>query len=200
MIAPNGKRQKQSEPETLYDSGAALVCFGGQHVALPVGAFLQASEAGEAALVEEVLAGLSGCKRVADLYSGCGTFSFPLAGQGAFVTSFEGDSTMITALNDVAHDAVKGQVRDLFNNPLSAKELNAFDGLVINPPRNGALPQMQQIAKSQVSRVVMVSCDPATFKRDACCLLDEGYTLERIVPVDQFTWSRHLEVVGVFSR
>jgi 23S rRNA (uracil1939-C5)-methyltransferase len=148
---------------------------------------------------------LKGCDTIADLYSGCGTYSFPLIRQSQRVSAYEGASEMAAAMNDacVAGDLderIETTVRDLFADPLSAGELNHFDGIVINPPRNGALPQVQAISQSGVGKVVMVSCDPATFKRDAKALLDGGYTLTLAVPIDQFYWSRHLELVAVFER
>ncbi len=97
-------------------------------------------------------------------------------------------------------ERIETTVRDLFADPLSAEELSHFDGIVINPPRNGALPQVKAIAESGVRKVVMVSCDPATFKRDAKVLLEAGYALTLAVPIDQFYWSRHLELVAVFER
>ncbi|MCB1639402.1 MAG: class I SAM-dependent RNA methyltransferase, partial [Thiothrix sp.] len=195
----------EAQPLCLYDTGGAIITFGGVAVALPAGAFMQASAAGEQAITRVVLKHLQGCARVADLYAGCGTYSFPLSQQSQQVSAYEGAQVMVTAMQQACgreglRERVQARLRDLYTHPLTAQELNAYDGLVINPPRNGALPQVQQIAHSTVGRVVMVSCDPATFKRDARCLLESGYRLIHMVPIDQFTFSRHLELVAVFER
>jgi 23S rRNA (uracil1939-C5)-methyltransferase len=192
-------------PHILHDTEQACVMFADVSVALPVGAFLQASHAGEAALVEKILQGLHGCTHVADLYAGCGTYSFPLARNGMRVAAFEGSQEMIAAAHNaaLAHGLdtyLSATVRDLFTHPLHASELVSYDSIVINPPRNGALPQVQEIAKSAVPTVVYVSCNPATFARDAGHLLAHGYRMTHITGIDQFTWSRHLELVAVFAR
>jgi 23S rRNA (uracil1939-C5)-methyltransferase len=178
--------------------------FGGVAVELPAGAFLQPSAGGEAALVEAVTAALAGCQSVADLYAGCGTFSFPLA-QTARVHAVEGEGEAIGVLAAAARRAgldqrVSAEARDLAQDPLTAEELARFDGVVFDPPRAGARSQAERLAASQVGHVVAVSCDPATFARDARILVDGGYRLESVSPVDQFIWSPHLELVAVFRR
>jgi 23S rRNA (uracil1939-C5)-methyltransferase len=192
------------DPICLYDSGKATVHFAGIDVALPSGAFLQATQEGQEAITSLVTKHLQGRQYIADLYSGCGTYSFALIQQATRVAAYEGAAEMAAAMNDacVRHnldDRMSTTVRDLFTDPLSKKELFHFDGVVINPPRNGALPQIKKISESRVKTVVMVSCNPATFKRDAKQLLGSGYTLTSITPIDQFYWSRHLELVAVFQ-
>lgn len=193
------------DPVCLYDVGNATISFAGIDVALPSGAFLQATHEGQMAITHLVTEHLKGCRTIADLYSGCGTYSFPLIQQSQRVSAYEGAAEMAAAMNDACvanglDDKIETTVRDLFDHPLTAEELNVFDGVVINPPRNGALPQVKAIGQSTVPIVVMVSCDASTFKRDAKQLIESGYTLTLAVPIDQFYWSRHIELVAVFKR
>ena len=187
-------------PEPIAHRRPVAVRFAGLPVTPPPGAFLQASAEGEAALVAAVLANIGEPKRVADLFAGLGTFAVPLA-QRAAVHAVEGDAPALAALNKAAGALrLTTERRDLFENPLTAKELARFDAVVFDPPRAGAAAQAQALAGSKVPRVVAVSCNPATFARDARTLVDGGYVLSRVYPVDQFLWSAHVEVVGVFSR
>ncbi len=183
----------------------AVVTFGEYEVKLPSGAFLQATEAGQIAITELVAQYLQHCDKVADLYSGCGTYSFPMVESVQYISAFEGAGDMVAAMhNAITHYNLEGRmsvsVRDLYKTPLGSKALSHFDGVVINPPRNGALPQIKQIAKSKIEHVVMVSCNPATFKRDAEWLLDYDYKLVEATAIDQFYWNHHLEVVALFVR
>jgi 23S rRNA (uracil1939-C5)-methyltransferase len=189
----------------LYDTGKATINFAGIDVELPAGAFLQATKAGQDAITELVVHHLQGCQYIADLYSGCGTYSFALIKQAKRVAAYEGGAEMSAAMNNACvraglDERMTTTVRDLFASPLTKKELFHFDGLVINPPRNGALPQVINIAKSNVKKIVMVSCNPDTFKRDAKELLNAGYKLTSITPIDQFYWSNHLELVASFIK
>ncbi|MDQ2105153.1 class I SAM-dependent RNA methyltransferase [Azospirillum isscasi] len=187
-------------PEPIAHRRPVAVSFDGLPVTPPPGAFLQASAEGEAALVAAVLANVGEPKRVADLFAGLGTFAVPLARRAA-VHAVEGDAPALAALNKAAGALrLTTERRDLFENPLTAKELARFDAVVFDPPRAGAAAQAQALAGSKVPRVVAVSCNPATFARDARTLADGGYMLSRVYPVDQFLWSAHVEVVGVFSR
>lgn len=194
----------QEETQRLYGS-EVLLRLGAVEVELPDGAFLQASAVGEAALVQAVCSHLAGCRRVADLYAGCGTYSFPLLQAGSAVHAYEGGEAMTVAMENTsrAHalePCFTVMRRDLFRRPLTASELRHFDGVVINPPRNGALPQTKEIAASGIHKLSMVSCNPASFERDAQPLLAAGFRLERLLPVDQFFWSNHLELVANFTR
>jgi 23S rRNA (uracil1939-C5)-methyltransferase len=180
------------------------VAFGGVPVDLPPGAFLQPTPSGEAALVAAVIGALGDCAQVADLYAGCGTFTFPLA-RTARVHAAEGDGEAVGALVGAARRAglavrVTAARRDLARDPLTVGELADFDGLVFDPPRAGAKAQAEMLARSKVKTVVAVSCDPATFARDAHILVDGGYRLLSVTPIDQFIWSPHLELVAVFRR
>nr|WP_114861511.1 methyltransferase [Azospirillum brasilense] len=191
---------ERGTPEPIAHRRPLAVSFAGLPVTPPPGAFLQASAEGEAALVAAVLANIGEPKRVADLFAGLGTFAVPLA-QRAAVHAVEGDAPALAALNKAAGALrLTTERRDLFENPLTAKELARFDAVVFDPPRAGAAAQAQALAGSKVPRVVAVSCNPATFARDARTLVDGGYVLSRVYPVDQFLWSAHVEVVGVFSR
>lgn len=183
---------------------APAIRFGGSRVLTPPGAFLQATAEGEAALVRLVIEGVAGAGRVADLFAGCGTFSLPLA-ERAEVLAVEGDADLTGALQAGWRGAeglkrVEVETRDLFRRPLLAAELDRFDAAVFDPPRAGAEAQAREIAKSAVPRVVGVSCDPATFARDAAILIAGGYRVATVTPVDQFRWSGHVELVGVFER
>jgi len=178
--------------------------FGGYEVALPPGAFLQASREGQKLLTDAVLAGVGDAKRVVDLFSGIGTYSFPLS-KSAVTHAVEHDLPMVQSFKKniktlALAERLSVEERDLFRSPLMVKELERFDAAVINPPRIGAREQTKQIAASHLSRVVMVSCNPATFARDAKALREAGFTLASAQAVDQFVYSPHLEIVAVFTR
>lgn len=195
----------ENEPPHTLKAGEAVISMGGAEVALPSGSFLQATQASQQALVECVLQHCAGRKAVADIYCGSGTFSLPLAAAGHVVQAYEGSAEAVTALYNATRrrgweNSLGSEVRDLYTNPLTAAELGGFDAVVINPPRNGALPQCRELAKSNVQKVIMVSCNPATFLRDAQALAEGGFSLASLLPVDQFTWSHHLELVGIFER
>lgn len=188
--------------EAVANRADPAIRMGGVPVTLPPAAFLQATADGEAALVAAVRAIAGKSKRVADLFSGCGTFSFPLA-EKARVTAVDGTGSAIRALEAAARRAgvnIATQHRDLFRKPLSADELNGFDAVVIDPPRAGAEAQMGQLALSRVPIIAAVSCNPATFARDAHMLVRGGYKLRRLWPVAQFRWSTHVEIVAEFRR
>ena len=197
-------RADRSFPDPVAIRRPARIAFADVAVDLPPGAFLQPTAPGEAALVVAVTQALAGCRRLADLYAGCGTFTFPLA-RRARVHAVEGDADAIGALAAAARRGSPGQAittehRDLASDPLTEEELARFDGVVFDPPRAGAKAQAERLARSTVSKVVAVSCDPATFARDARILVDGGYALHEATPVDQFIWSPHVEVVALFAR
>lgn len=188
--------------ETLVVPADPVLHMGGVAVTLPPAAFLQATADGEAALVAAVRAITGKAKRVADLFAGCGTFSLPLA-TSARVTAADGTSAAIRALETAARRSgspITILHRDLFRKPLSVDELNGFDAVVIDPPRAGAQAQMANLALSRVPVVAAVSCNPATFARDAQALVKGGYSLGRLWPVAQFRWSTHVELVAEFRR
>nr|WP_069306561.1 class I SAM-dependent RNA methyltransferase [Methylobrevis pamukkalensis] len=190
--------------EVMMERIAPTVRFGTVDVTPPPGGFLQAAEAGEAALAALVVAAVGKANEVADLFAGAGTFAFRLA-ETAKVHAVEGDAPALAALDKGLRFA-KGlrrlttQRRDLFRRPVTAKELARFDAVVFDPPRAGASAQAAELAASKVPVIVAVSCNPATLARDARLLVDGGYRLERVTPVDQFLWSAHVEAVAVFRR
>ncbi len=178
--------------------------FGTALAAPPPGGFLQAAAEGEAALADFAITALKGAKKAADLFAGSGALSFPLA-RFASVAAFESEEAAVAAGDAAARraqglKAVSFTRRDLFRRPLTPKELQVFDALVVDPPRAGAQAQSEQIARSKVPRVVMATCNPASFARDARILLDGGYKLEKVQPVDQFRWSAHVEAAALFRR
>ena len=181
----------------------ALVRFGTVNVAPPPGAFLQASKAGETAIVHAVVTELDSVRRVADLFAGCGSLSFPMA-ETARVHAVDADEDLLKALDAAARSAggsgITVECRDLFSRPLEPSELNAFDAVVFDPPRAGARAQAERLAASRVPLAIAVSCEPATFARDARILVDGGYALESVTPIDQFLWSAAVELVAVFRR
>ena len=190
--------------ETAAQLRAPTQCFGRGLVAPPPGGFLQATQEGEAALVEAVRAGVGDAARVADLFAGCGTFSLPMA-ESAEVIAIDSDKASIAALDRGWRMAdglkrIRSTARDLIRRPFSAAEMKGLDAVVFDPPRAGSEAQAQEIAASAVARVVGVSCNPVSFARDAAILSAAGFRLERATPVDQFLWSPHIELVGVFNR
>lgn len=181
-----------------------LVQLGPARAALPPGAFLQATEEGEAALWAAVAETVGTARRVADLFAGCGTFALRLA-QAADVMAAESDPAMTAALTASARTTpnlhrIDAQTRDLFRRPLEPDELNRFDAVVIDPPRAGAEAQTERLARARVPVIAMVSCNPATFARDARILCDAGYRIDWIQPVDQFRWSAHVELAAQLTR
>jgi len=177
--------------------------FGTAHVVPPPGAFLQATPQGESALVSAVQDAVGHAKRVADLFSGCGTFTLPLAVH-AEIHAVEGDSAMIQALDrgwrmSQGMKLVTTETRDLFRRPLLADELARFDAAVLDPPRAGAEAQTAELARSGVRQIAYVSCNPVTFARDARVLCDAGYRLAWVQVVDQFRWSVHTELAAAFE-
>ncbi len=191
---------RDADPVVIRRTPQAI--FGGIAVALPPNAFLQPSAAGELALSAAVKAALAGKEKIADLYAGCGTFSFALAAQHK-VHAVEANAPALAALSAAAK-ALGGRLtserRDLAREPLGAGELKKFDAVLFDPPRAGAREQASEIARSPLATAVGVSCNPVTFARDARILIDGGFRLKRVLPVDQFPWSAHLELVGVFER
>ncbi|SIO49234.1 23S rRNA m(5)U-1939 methyltransferase [Rhodovulum sp. ES.010] len=178
--------------------------FGRAHVVTPPGAFLQATEDGQAALTAAALEVVADGRRIIDLFAGCGTFTLPLA-EAAEVHAAESDAAMLAALDSGWRGAtglkrVTHEVRDLFRNPVRPEELGRFDAAVLDPPRAGAAAQVAQIAASGLSRLAYVSCNPVTFARDAKRLCSAGFRLEWVQVVDQFRWSGHVELAAALRR
>lgn len=185
--------------ETVAAPGSPSVRLGGTAVTLPPAAFLQATADGEAALVAAVRAIVGDAPRIVDLFAGVGTFALALAGR-ARVHAVEGAGPAIDALQAARHPAVSIAHRDLFRRPLTAAELARFDAAVIDPPRAGAIAQTQALAASGIAAIAAVSCNPATFARDAERLAGAGYALCRLWPIAQFRWSTHVELAAEFRR
>lgn len=178
--------------------------IGRAEVTLPPGAFLQATDHGEACLQACVLEATTGAVKTADLFAGCGTFALRLAERGP-VMAVEGDPAMTHALQQSANHAapshpVRAVTRDLFRDPLGAEEFAPFDAVVLDPPRAGAAAQVAELARSPVPVVAHVSCNPDSFARDAAVLVRGGYRLDWVQVVDQFRWSAHVELAARFSR
>ena len=186
---------------------APLVDLSGLNVAPPPGAFLQPTRDGEKSLVALVQEAVGSAARVADLFAGCGTFAAALAPRAA-IHAVESEASSLAALARAAREQgpslrfkpLTTEIRDLMRRPLLAAELKPFGAVIFDPPRAGAAAQCAELAKSTVPVVVGVSCNPATFARDARTLIDGGYRLARLTPVDQFLWSPHIELVGVFLK
>ena len=190
--------------ETLAERRKPQLRFDGIALVPPPRAFLQPSVEGEAQLIAWVRDGVGNAKRVADLFSGLGTFTLPLA-RTAKVHAVDSEPALLSALGHAARQAqglkpVTTEARDLMRNPVPVKQLAPFDAVVFDPPRAGAKAQTEVLAKSGVSRIVAVSCNAATFARDAKLLCTAGYALRWIRPLDQFLWSAHIELVALFTR
>lgn len=190
--------------EMLYQSRSPMVRMGSVPVELPPGGFLQAVESAQEAMASLCCEALAGAGRIADLFCGIGAFTFPLA-KSVAVRAIDSSAPAITALAAAADRAqglkpVQAEVRDLFRQPLAAEEMRKLDAAVIDPPRAGALAQSREIARSKLQKLVYVSCSPSTFARDAKVLSEAGFRLVEVTPVDQFLWSPHIELVGVFER
>jgi 23S rRNA (uracil1939-C5)-methyltransferase len=189
--------------EIVAQLAEPLLRIGAARVALPPGAFLQATVAGESALAAIVDEAARGASKIADLFCGVGTFALRLAAS-ARVLAVDSDEAAIAALARAAKapglKPVEAVTRDLFRRPLAAAEFKGFDAVVLDPPRHGAEAQARVLAQNAVPRLIYVSCNPASFARDARLLCDGGYRLAGVTPVDQFRYSAHVELVGVFDR
>jgi 23S rRNA (uracil1939-C5)-methyltransferase len=183
---------------------APIVAMGSAQVTLPAGSFLQATTAGEETLAALVAERCGKAKHAADLFCGVGPFALRLAAKMR-ISAFDSDAGAVTALQKAATATpglkpVKAETRDLFRRPLMPQELHDFDVVIFDPPRQGAQAQARQFAASKVADVIAVSCNAATFARDARILVDGGYRLEAVTPVDQFRHTPHVELVARFSR
>ena len=190
--------------EILSERRQPYVSFVGRKVYLPPGSFLQATKEGEAALTRHMKQALKEADKIVDIFAGCGTFTVAMIEDYA-VHAVEGKEDMVRALKQSSHQMGKirnltTEVRDLFLRPLLPHELNKYDGLILDPPRAGARDQVQEIANSDMTNIVMMSCNPATFARDARILVDAGFVMGDILPVDQFLYSPHIELVAGFRR
>jgi 23S rRNA (uracil1939-C5)-methyltransferase len=189
--------------EIVYQARQPMVRLGRVIVALPPGGFLQAVPEAEAAMAAFAVWAIDGASRVADLFCGVGTFSVRLAEVASVLAadvSAASIKALIAASGAPGLKAITAEARDLTRRPMLAAEMKRLDAVLFDPPRAGAAEQAREIAASKVPIAIGVSCDPATFARDARILSDGGFTLRRVLPVDQFLWSPHVELVGVFTR
>lgn len=204
IAAEHGFARITVSDETIVQRSRPTLDFDGVALAPPPGVFLQAVHQAEDAMVVRVRDAAGKAKRVADLFAGVGTFTFALA-RRARSLALDSDARAIAALGEAARHAqglkpIEVRVRDLFRDPLSPRELDAFDAVVFDPPRAGAKAQAEALAASRVATVIAVSCNPATLARDARALVNGGYRIDSVTPIDQFLYSVHVEVVAVFRR
>jgi 23S rRNA (uracil1939-C5)-methyltransferase len=190
--------------ERLIEARVPALTFDGLTAFLPPGSFLQATAEAEAMLAGFAVEALKGAKHVADLFCGLGPFALRLA-RHVKVSAMDSDKGAIEALSrsiraNPGGKPLVAEARDLFRRPLFAPDLKPFDAVLIDPPRQGAEAQARQLATSKVAKVVSMSCDPESFARDARILLDGGFRLGAVTPVDQFRYAAHCEVMAVFSR
>ncbi len=194
---------RQGEP--IAARRPVWVEFAGVRVELPPGAFLQATGFAEAAIRSAVAGAIGDARRIADLFAGCGTFGLPFAARGCLVLALDADPWMLAAAGSAARqagfgDRFRAEGRDLERAPLAGPGLEGLEAVILDPPRAGARAQAAALAASRVPRIAMVSCNPATFARDARTLVDGGYRLVSVQPVDAFLWSAQIELVGAFAR
>jgi 23S rRNA (uracil1939-C5)-methyltransferase len=197
-------RAGDGEAETIVLHRVPTLKFVGVDVEIPPGAFVQPTARGESAITAEVARHAAGAKRIVELYAGCGTLGFALAGIGP-VRAFEGDERLCAAQTAAIRRAgLSGRIgvtrRDLARQPLLASDYARGEVVVLNPPRAGAREVCEQLARSRVESVVVVSCHPASLARDARILVDGGFDLIEVTPIDQFLWTPHLESVALFRR
>ncbi|MHA6264303.1 class I SAM-dependent RNA methyltransferase [Arenibacterium sp. CAU 1754] len=204
LVEQHGLARLAWDGEVIAMRAPAVQVFGVAHVVPPAGAFLQATQHGEKALMAAVREITQDARRIVDFFAGCGTFSLPLAG-GAEVHAVEGDRDMIEALDQAWRRTsdlkkVTSEARDLFRRPLMPDELKRFDAAVIDPPRAGAEAQIAELVQAKIPVIAYVSCNPVSFARDARALCDAGYVLNWVQVVDQFRWSVHTELAASFTR
>jgi len=190
--------------EILVEPAKPMIDFGGVQVAPPPGAFTQATKQAEDAMAELVATHVGKAKRIADLFAGSGTFSLRLARIGR-VHAVESEDKPLAALDHAARNTqglkpVSVERRDLFRRPLMMQELKVYDAVVFDPPRAGAEFQSKELARSQVKKIVAVSCNPLTLARDLALLVEGGYRITRVTPIDQFLWTSHVEVVAALEK
>ena len=202
-LAGSGIARLVLNGERVFETAVPAIAFDGIAVKLPPGGFLQSSAEGEAALQARVRTLVGKAKAIADLFSGVGTFALPLA-KTAKVHAVEQDAPALAALTAAAKapglKPVTTEARDLFRLPLTLPELAPYDAVVLDPPRAGAEVQARMLAKSRVPVIAYVSCDAASFARDAAILVAGGYAIGMVTPVDQFLWSSHIELVAGFRK
>ena len=204
VLGLRGIARVSLDGEILIEPSKPIVEFGGVQVSPPAGGFTQATKPAEEAMAKLVLAHVGKAKRMADLFAGAGTFSLQLARLGR-VHAVEGDAKAIAALDHAARNTqglkpVTVEKRDLFRRPLMTAELKVYDAVVFDPPRAGAEFQCKELARSAVKKIVAVSCNPLTLARDLAILVEGGYRITSVTPIDQFLWTSHVEVVATLEK
>ena len=204
VLGLRGIARVSLDGEILIEPSKPIVEFGGVQVSPPAGGFTQATKPAEEAMAKLVLAHVGKAKRIADLFAGAGTFSLQLARLGR-VHAVEGDAKAIAALDHAARNTqglkpVTVEKRDLFRRPLMTSELKVYDAVVFDPPRAGAEFQCKELARSAVKKIVAVSCNPLTLARDLAILVEGGYRITSVTPIDQFLWTSHVEVVATLEK
>ncbi|QRM54542.1 class I SAM-dependent RNA methyltransferase [Sinorhizobium sp. BG8] len=204
VLSLRGIARVSVDGEILIEPQKPVIEFSGVPVSPPPGSFTQATRPAEEAMAEIVLAHIGKAKRVADLFAGSGTFSLRMA-RSARVHAVEGEDKALKALDHAARNTqglkpVSVEKRDLFRRPLMASELKVYDAVVFDPPRAGAEDQCKELARSGVKKIVAVSCNPVTLARDLRILVDAGYRITSVTPIDQFLWSPHVEAVATLEK
>ncbi|ANL33042.1 class I SAM-dependent RNA methyltransferase [Rhizobium phaseoli] len=190
--------------EILVEPAKPIIDFGGVEVSPPAGGFAQATKPAEEAMAELVLAHIGKAKRIADLFAGAGTFSLRLARIGR-VHAVEAEAAALAALDQAARKTqglkpVSVEKRDLFRRPVMTQEFKPYDAVVFDPPRAGAEFQCRELARSAVKKIAAVSCNPLTLARDLAILVEGGYRITGVTPIDQFLWTSHVEVVATLEK
>lgn len=204
VLGERGIARVSLNGEIIIEPVKPSIDFGGVPVSPPPGAFTQATRPAEEAMAKLVLNHLGKAKRVADLFSGIGTFALRIA-RTARVHAVEGDDKALKALDFAARNTqglkpVTIEKRDLFRRPMTAQELKVFDAVVFDPPRAGAEAQCHELARSGVKKIAAVSCNPVTLARDLSILVSAGYRITSVTPIDQFLWSAHVEAVATLEK
>lgn len=204
VLAMRGIARVSLSGEILIEPQKPVIEFGSVKVAPPAGSFVQATKVAEEAMAERVVAHVGKSKRIADLFCGTGTFTLRLARVGK-VHGVEAEEKPLKSLDFAARNTpglkpVTIERRDLFRHPLIAKELKLYDAVVFDPPRAGAEAQCKELARSTVKKIVAVSCNPLSFARDLSILVEGGYRITSVTPIDQFLWSPHVEAVATLEK
>ncbi|MGI9436183.1 MAG: 23S rRNA (uracil(1939)-C(5))-methyltransferase RlmD [Geminicoccaceae bacterium] len=199
------RQDAEAPSEPIAARRPVRVTMGGIGVDLPIGAFLQATRQAEEAILAAVSDAIGDSRRIADLFAGCGAFSLPFAATCRDVLAIERDPAMVNAMKagvlaSGINARFKAAARDLDHQPLLGDDLAHVDAVVLDPPRAGARSQVEALARSAIPRIAMVSCNPTTFTRDARILVDGGYRLSWVQPIDAFLWSAEIELVGAFKH
>ena len=197
--------QELDIPAPLYAEGRAILSSFGTDVSPPPGGFLQSCLSAEQVMREEVENAVSEADNILDLFCGCGTFSLGLAGQGKQIKGIDSDAPSINSFIQAARHAgcgqnVSAETRNLFDTPLMADDMAGYDAVIIDPPRQGATAQIEQIMRSSIHTIAMVSCNPHSLCRDLLPLMQAGFHLRRVRMIDQFVWSTHIETIAIVSR